>query len=166
MSWDREDDRPVSISVSDVDGRTSCPYPAPYGDQIAGRTKYALGNIFDLTQFGVNVVTMEPGTMSSQRHWHEREDEFIYVLEGEIVLVTDEGDTVLGQGMAAGFRAGDANGHCLVNRSDRTVAYLEVGTRSDNDDVEYPDIDMRAEKRAGRWRFLRKDGTPYDRGGA
>jgi len=154
--------RPVSIVPGDVAGRTTCPYPAPFDAPIAGRTKHALGNAFDLTQFGVNYVTLEPGAMSAQRHWHAREDEFVCVIEGEITLLTDAGETVLKPGMAAGFKAGDANGHCLVNRSEKTVAYLEVGTRDSEDDVDYPDIDMKAEKRGGRWRFLHKDGAPYD----
>lgn len=164
MSGDGQDDRPVSIVATEIEARTSCPYPAPYAAPIAGRAKYAVGNVFDLTQFGVNIVTMEPGTMSAQRHWHEREDEFVYVLEGEIALVTDAGETLLTPGMAAGFKAGDANGHCLVNKTDKVVSYLEVGTRDSEDAVEYPDIDMKAEKRGGKWRFLRKNGMPFDQG--
>lgn len=162
MSVEKDGDRPVSIVPADVEARTSCPYPAPFDSPIAGRTKFALGNAFDLTQFGVNFVTMEPGTMSAQRHWHDKEDEFVYVLDGEVTLVTDAGETVLRPGMAAGFKAGDANGHCLVNRTDRPVSYLEVGTRYSDDNVDYPDIDMKAEKRGGEFRFLRKDGTQFD----
>lgn len=151
----------IAISATEVDGRTTSPYPAPFGEATAGRIKYALGDVFDLTQFGVNYVTMEPGTMSAQRHWHESEDEFVFIIDGEITLITDEGETVLQPGMAAGFKAGDANGHCLVNRTDKTVAYLEVGTRSADDNVDYPDIDLKAEKRGGKFAFLHKDGTPY-----
>jgi uncharacterized cupin superfamily protein len=157
-----ERNHPVSVVASDVDGRTGCPYPTPYDKDIAGRTKHALGNVFDLTQFGVNFVTMEPGTMSAQRHWHQSEDEFVYVLDGEITLVTDAGETVLTPGMCAGFKAGKPDGHCLVNNTDKTVSYLEVGTRNRDDDVDYPDIDMKAEKKGGCWRFLHKDGTPCD----
>lgn len=155
--------RPVAITALDIEGRKGAAiYPTPFQRGLEGRVKRALGNVFGLDQFGVNLVTLEPGTMSSQRHWHEREDEFIYVLEGTLTLVTDAGDTQLTAGMAAGFPAGDANGHHLINRTDMMVSYLEVGTRSDTDAVDYPDIDMKATKTDGRLTLTRKDGSSFD----
>ena len=113
---------PVSVTP-----RVGSTYPAPFGAPLAGREKRALGDALKLTQFGVNLVTLAPGTWSSQRHWHANEDEFIYVLDGEVTLVTDAGEKVLGPGMAAGFPAGKPDGHHLVNRSERPALYLEVG---------------------------------------
>jgi uncharacterized cupin superfamily protein len=103
-------------------------YPAPFAAPVTGREKRALGDPLGLTQFGVNLVTLGPGSWSSQRHWHENEDDFIYVLEDEVSLVTDEGETVLRPGMAAGFAAGARDGHHLVNRGLVPARYLEVGT--------------------------------------
>ncbi len=131
-------------------------YPAPFADPLAGREKRALGDPLGLKQFGVNLVTLAPGAWSSQRHWHAHEDEFIYVLEGEVTLVTDAGEKILGAGMAAGFPAGRANGHHLINRSDAPVLYLEVGTRAESEEAQYSDIDMIARKENGRF-----DGEPY-----
>lgn len=142
--------------------RRSSIYPAPFNTGYDLRGKRALTAALGLTQFGVNVTTLEPGGRSAERHWHRAEDECIYVLDGELTLVTNEGETVLGPGMAVGFPAGEADGHQLVNRSDRPAQYLEVGTRAIEDDVDYPDIDMRAQKRGGAFRFLHKDGTPYE----
>ena len=128
---------------------------------LEGRIKRALTDALGLTQFGVNLTTLEPGAMSSHRHWHVKEDECVYVLDGELVLVTDEGECVLRQGMAAGFPAGEANGHHLVNRSAAPATYLEIGTRSKDEDATYSDIDMRGEKRDGTFRFFTKAGEPY-----
>ena len=114
-----------------------------------------------MTQFGVNLVTLAPGAWSSQRHWHENEDEFIYVLEGEITLITDAGEQILKPGLAAGFPAGKANGHHLVNRSRKPARYLEVGTRAQTEEAQYSDIDMMARKVDGRFVFMRKNGEPY-----
>lgn len=136
-------------------------YPASFGDPLAGREKRALGDQLDLTQFGVNLVTLAPGAWSSQRHWHENEDEFIYVLEGEVTLVTDDGEKILGPGMAAGFPAGKADGHHLINRTDRAALYLEVGTRATIEVAHYSDIDMMAQKENGRFVFLHKNGESY-----
>lgn len=153
---------PASVVAADVEARRGAIYPKPYDEGFEGRVKRALENVFGLDQFGVNQVTLQPGAMSSQRHSHAREDEFVYVLEGEITLITDAGETDLRPGMAAGFKAGERNGHCLVNRTDKAVTYLEVGTRYDEDEVKYPDIDMRGRKESGRWHLSRKDGTPYE----
>jgi uncharacterized cupin superfamily protein len=136
-------------------------YPAPFGDPVAGREKRALGDPLGLTQFGVNLVTLAPGAWSSQRHWHVHEDEFIYILEGEVTLVTEAGEAVLRAGMAAGFPAGKADGHHLINRSDAPVRYLEAGTRAEHEEAQYSDIDMMARKQGGRFVFMRKNGEPY-----
>ena len=144
-----------------VAARTGSIYPALFGEPLAGREKRALGDPLGLTQFGVNLVTLAPGSWSSQRHWHAEEDQFIYVLEGEVTLVTDAGEMVLGQGMAAGFPAGRPDGHHLVNRSDRRALYLEVGTRAETEVAQYSDIDMVVRKIDGRFEFTRKTGEPY-----
>lgn len=129
---------PATLSV-----RTGSPHPAPFRAPVAGRRKRVLGDPAGLSQFGVNLVELPPGTWSSLRHWHSREDEFVYVLEGELVLVTDAGEQVLARGMAAGFPAGKADGHHLINRSDRPARYLEVGSRIAGDECTYPDADLR-----------------------
>src|SRR5262245_39063901 len=137
-------------------------YPAPFGDKLAGREKRALGDAtLQLTQFGVNLVTLAPGAWSSQRHWHAHEDEFIYVLQGEVTLVTDAGRKTLTAGMAAGFPAGKADGHHLINQSGSPALYLEVGTRGKNEEAQYSDIDMMARKDGGRFVFMHKNGDPY-----
>jgi uncharacterized cupin superfamily protein len=147
---------PVSVTP-----RVGSTYPAPFGAPLAGREKRALGDALKLTQFGVNLVTLAPGTRSSQRHWHANEDEFIYVLDGEVTLVTDAGEKVLGPGMAAGFPAGKPDGHHLVNRSERPALYLEVGTRAAYEEAHHSDIDMVARKEGGRFVFTHKNGDPY-----
>lgn len=152
---------PVIHDPMRVKPRAGSIYPATFQEGFEGRLKRALTAPLGLTQFGVNLTTLQPGARSSLRHWHEAEDEFVYVLEGELVLVTMDGEQRLRVSMAAGFPAGDRNGHCLLNRSDRPATYLEIGTRAKTDDVTYPDVDMRAEKRDGKYVFLHKDGTPY-----
>ena len=147
---------PVSVT-----SRVGSTYPAPFGAPLAGREKRALGDALKLTQFGVNLVTLAPGTWSSQRHWHANEDEFIYVLDGEVTLVTDAGEKVLGPGMAAGFPAGKPDGHHLVNRSERPALYLEVDTRAAYEEAHHSDIDMVARKEGGRFVFTHKNGDPY-----
>jgi uncharacterized cupin superfamily protein len=144
-----------------VEGRRGTIYPAAFARGFEGRIKRALGNAGGLTQFGVNLTTLEPGAMSAHRHWHAKEDEFVYVLEGELTLVTDAGEETLGPGMAASFPAGEPNGHQLINKSASRATYLEVGTRSDDEDAEYPDIDLRLQRRGGRVVFLHKSGEPY-----
>jgi len=144
-----------------VQPRVGSIYPAPFGETLAGRGKRAIGDAVGLTQFGVNLVTLPPGSWSSQRDWHAKEDEFVYVVEGELVLVTDAGETVLKSGMAAGFPAGKADGHHLINRSSAPALYLEVGTRAENEEAQYSDIDMMARKEGGRFVFMHKNGEPY-----
>ncbi len=122
--------------------REGASYPAPFRAPVAGRRKRALGDPAGLSQFGVNLVELPPGGWSSLRHWHSREDEFVYVLEGELVLVTDEREQRLGPGLCAGFPAGNADGHHLINRTDRPARYLEVGSRMVGDECSYPDVDL------------------------
>ena len=138
-------------------------YPVPFDEPCRGRANVQLGNAAGLTQFGANLTTLAPGAWSSQRHWHALEDEFIYVLDGEVVLIENEGDQLLRAGDCAGFKAGVPNGHHLVNRSDREARILTVGSRNAADHGEYPDIDMRfgGDRYSGAGRFTRKDGTPY-----
>ncbi|MFN0316456.1 MAG: cupin domain-containing protein [Burkholderiales bacterium] len=136
-------------------------YPDAFKPRVAGRIKRKLGDALGLKNFGVNLTTIKPGAASALRHWHLKQDEFIYILEGELMLVTDAGEQLLTVGMVAGFAAGRADGHHLVNRSDRDAVYLEVGDRSAGDGATYPDDDLVAHAVAGGWQFTHKDGTPY-----
>ena len=124
------------------------------------RVRRALGDVFGLSQFGVNLLELAPGAWSSQRHWHERQDELVYVLEGEATLVTDEGETTLLAGMVAGFRAGSGNGHHIVNRSNAVVRLLEVGTRTTEETAHYSDIDMMYREDAKAEGYFTNDGRP------
>jgi uncharacterized cupin superfamily protein len=151
-----------ALDPATVEVRLGSTYPEVYKEGVEAREKRIIGDPLGLTQFGVNQVRLAPGVMSSQRHWHSHEDEFVMVLEGELALVTDGGEQVLGAGMAAGFPAGSVNGHHLVNRSDKDAVYLEVGGRDGQDDVDYPDIDMIRRTRDGAKVFLHKDETPYE----
>ncbi|HEU0155962.1 MAG TPA: cupin domain-containing protein, partial [Stellaceae bacterium] len=136
-------------------------YPSPYDEPCRARARSKLGDAAGLTQFGVNLLRLPPGAWSSQRHWHSGSDEFVYVLEGEVVLVTDTGEEVLRAGDAAGFPANDPNGHCLQNRSGAEVRVLEIGTRVEGDSGTYSDIDMLAPAGGQPAIYTRKDGTPY-----
>lgn len=151
--------KPAAIRATDIPPRSGSSYLPEYAKAVEGRAKHALGNAFGLDQFGINLVTMQPGAWSSHRHWHEREDEFMYVLEGEITLVNDQGEHTLTPGMCAGFKAGDPNGHKLVNKTAGVVTYLEAGTRYTEEVAHYSDIDMKAVKTGGTFRFTRKDGS-------
>jgi uncharacterized cupin superfamily protein len=141
--------------------RTGSRYPSPYNELCMNRTKHILGNQFDLDQFGVNLAILEPGAWSSQRHWHENEDEFIYVLEGVATLADDSGEHELVTGMCAGFKAGNGNGHCLKNLTDKRVVYLEVGTRSLNERAHYSDIDMMVTITDEAQKYTKKDGSDF-----
>ncbi|MBL0420594.1 cupin domain-containing protein [Ramlibacter sp. AW1] len=136
-------------------------YPEPFASRMQGREKRQLGDVFGLTNFGVNLTRLAPRSISALRHGHSRQDEFIYVLRGHPTLRTDQGDTPLAPGMCAGFKAGTGDAHQLVNDTDEPVEYLEIGDRSPGDQAFYPDDDLQAELVEGRWRFTRKDGTPY-----
>lgn len=139
----------------------SSTYPEPFRSQVTGRAKRRLGDAAGLKNFGVNLVTLPSGCLSSMRHWHSRQDEFIYVVEGELVLVTDAGEQVLTRGMAAGFPAGKEDGHHLINRGVRPAVYVEVGDRTPGDAAVYSDIDMRTEPTGEGYRYVHKDGKPY-----
>lgn len=152
---------PSAIKATDAPQREGSRYPKPFNEPCLNRTKHILGDQFGLDQFGVNLVILQPGAWSSQRHWHEKEDEFIYVLDGEIVLSDDAGDHVLSPGMVAGFKANTGNGHCLKNLTDKPVQYLEVGSRLANEKATYSDIDMMTENSSGKFVYRKKDGTPY-----
>lgn len=137
-------------------------YPAPFAKSMEGRTKRPLGDLFGLTNFGVNIVQLEPGARSALRHAHTRQDEFIYIVEGEPTLVTDAGSTQLKPGMCAGFKAGTGDAHHLINHSPRDVVYLEIGDRSAGDEVSYPEDDIAVRVGPdGKRRYEHKDGTPY-----
>jgi uncharacterized cupin superfamily protein len=152
---------PVSVKVTDVPERVGSDYPAPHDQPCRERRRRRLGDAFGLSQFGVNLMDLPPGAWSSQRHWHEREDEFVYVLEGEVQLVTDTGATTLTAGMIAGFRAGEPNAHHLVNRSEAVARVLEIGTRTTTEVARYPDIGMMYRDDAPGGGYLTTDGRPY-----
>lgn len=136
-------------------------YPEPFASMMAGRVKRPLGDVFGLSNFGVNLVTLAPGAVSAQRHAHTKQDEFVYVLAGRPTLHTDEGAVQLEPGTCAGFRAGSGNAHRLTNETTEDAVYLEIGDRTSGDDVTYPDDDLVARAIDGKWRFFHKDGEPY-----
>ena len=133
-------------------------YPAPFDEPCRARERRRLGDAAGLTQFGVNLLRLPPGAWSSQRHWHTKEDEFVYVLSGEVVLVTDSGEEILRPGDCAGFKANNGDGHHLQNRSGTPAEILEIGTRSPDEVAFYSDIDMMAKVGVG---YTHRDGTPY-----
>ncbi|MER8570850.1 cupin domain-containing protein [Mesorhizobium sp. M1338] len=147
------------VDLSAVPIRKGSGYPAPFDAPCAERARRRLGDAGGLTDFGVNLMTLPPGGWSSQRHWHSHEDEFVYLLEGELTLVEDDGETLLGAGDCATFAKNSGNGHHLINRSSTTALYLEVGSRIPDDVITCSDIDMMSPSSDGR--FLHKDGTPY-----
>src|ERR1700761_5566728 len=148
------------IDTSSVPVRTGSGYPTPFDKPCAERTRRRLGDAGGLHDFGVNLMTLPPGGWSSQRHWHSHEDEFVYVLEGELTLVEDGAETVLRAGDCAAFPKGSGNGHHMINRSTATAIYIEVGSRHPDDVTICSDIDMMSANADGR--FVRKDGTPFD----
>lgn len=154
--------RHVAIVAADAPARTRpSNYPEPFASRMAGRQKHPLGDLFGLTNFGVNLTRLAPGAVSSLRHAHTLQDEFIYILQGHPTLHTDEGRMLLSPGMCAGFRAGTGNGHCLINETSEEIVYLEVGDRTPGDEGSYPDDDIKALQVAGKWRFVHKNGAPY-----
>jgi uncharacterized cupin superfamily protein len=155
-------DRPALFASEAPPRSKRTNYPEPFAARVAGRDKRPLGELFGLRNFGVNLTRLAPGAASSLHHRHSRQDEFIYVLEGEVTLFTDQGLTTLRPGMIAGFAA-NGTAHHLENNSDRDCVFLEVGDRSEGDMVSYPDDDIQAVMESdGRWRFAQKDGKPYD----
>ena len=147
------------VDIAKAQVRTTSAYPEQFKKSVEGREKTVLGDLAGLTQFGVNRTKLPPGVASSLRHWHEQEDEFIYVLDGELTLVEDGGETLLKAGDCATFAKNSGNGHHLINRSSTTVLYLEVGSRNPDDVITCSDIDMMSPSSDGR--FLHKDGRPY-----
>ena len=154
---------PTAVHAADVPPRVKATsYPEPFASRVAGREKRVLGDLFGLSNFGVNLTRLRPGAISALRHAHSKQDEFIYVLEGHPVLVTNTGEINLEPGMCAGFRAGTGNAHHLVNRSEEEVLYLEVGDRTAGDSAVYPDDDLAIMRGGdGKWSYTRKDGSAY-----
>lgn len=148
------------IDVANVPKRKGSGYPLIFAAPCTDRIRQRLGDAGGLTDFGINLMYLPPGGWSSQRHWHSHEDEFVYVLDGELVLIEDEGETLLRAGDCAAFPKGTGNGHHMINRSDRRAVYLEVGSRQPADLTTCSDIDMMSANADGR--FVRKDGTPID----
>ena len=136
-------------------------YPEPFASRMSGRTKQPLGDLFGLTNFGVNLTRLKPSGVSALRHAHSKQDEFVYILEGTPTLVTDEGEMQLSPGFCAGFKAGSGNAHHLVNKSGNDVLYLEVGDRTPGETVTYPDDDIQGVQIDGKYQFVRKDGRGY-----
>ena len=149
------------IDIAKATVRTRSSYPQPWRAITEGREKTALGDVAGLTQFGVNLTRLKPGAASALRHWHEAEDELVYVLDGELTLIEAGGATVLQPGDAAGFKAGVANGHHLINKSQRDAVYLEIGTRANCERAHYPDVDLVGDKDEHGFRFSRRSGEPY-----
>ena len=153
-----------ALAPANVPPRSTSGYPEPFRSRVLPREKRALGDALGLTRIGINLTTLPPGKESSMRHFHTHEDEFVFVVEGEVVLRTDEGEQLLTAGICAGFPAGKRNGHQLVNRSDRPARYLEISNRDREDRAEYPDVDLAYRKTPeGAALFTRKDGTPYQK---
>jgi uncharacterized cupin superfamily protein len=148
----------IDIAKVPVDGRSN--YPEPFNRVVAGRSRLRLGKAAGLDQFGVNLTTLKPGAASSLRHWHEKEDEFVFILRGEVVLIEDDGETVLKPGDAAGFKANSGNGHHLVNKSSSDVVLLEIGSPK-HERAEYSDVDMQIVRDENGARYSHKDGRPY-----
>ena len=154
--------RPVALLAADAPARAfRTNYPEPFASRVAGRDKRPLGDLFGLTNFGVNITRLAPGGCSALRHAHTKQDEFVYILEGRPTLVTDAGPTILGPGMCAGFKAGTGDAHCLMNETGKDVVYLEIGDRTAGDAADYPDDDLAMVTIDGRRQMTHKDGTPY-----
>ncbi len=150
------------INVNNVVTKESLIYPPPFDQIVTGRKKQALGNAGNLDQFGVNLTTLAPGAASAMRHWHENEDEFIFVLKGRVVLIEDRGESELSFGDCAAFKAGVANAHQFINKSDENVELLEIGTRCETETAHYPDAGLKVEKNGQDYGFFFEDGRPYE----
>ncbi len=157
-----DQDVPIAVVATQVAPRTKLSnYPEPFVSRMEGREKRLLGNLFGISNFGVNLTRLLPGASSALRHAHSKQDEFIYILHSHPMLLTDAGETQLSPGMCAGFKAGTGNAHQLVNRTSEAVSYLEVGDRSAGDSAVYPDDDLQALLVDGKWQFAHKNGSPY-----
>ena len=150
------------LDLSKLELRTGSIYPEPYNSEMAGRTSLRLGAAGGLTQFGANLVFLEPGSKSSLRHWHLNEDEFVMVTEGTLILHDDSGETEMQPGDSAAFPAGDPNGHCFLNRSDTRAAFLVIGTKAERETATYSDVDMKVDVAGGEFSFSYKDGTKWN----
>jgi uncharacterized cupin superfamily protein len=149
------------IDIAAIQPRTGTNYPAEFRHVVKGRERRPLGDAGGLTQFGVNLTRLPPGAASALRHWHEQEDELVYIIEGELVLVEDGGETPMRAGDVATFKAGIANGHHLVNRSDRDAVLLEIGTRAAHERAHYSDVDLEVETVGDRDVYTHRSGEPY-----
>jgi len=157
-----ENKPPLAINAIDVPPRAAVSfYPEPFATRMIGREKRLLGDFFGLKNFGINLTRLAPNAMSALRHAHTKQDEFVYVVQGEPTLRTNEGSLRLAPGMCVGFPAGTGNAHHLHNETTEEVLYLEVGDRTAGDAVDYPDDDIRLVRDEGKLKFLHKDGTPY-----
>lgn len=157
-----EQSSPIAFVAAEVRPRAKpSVYPEPFASRMSGREKRVLGDLFGLKNFGVNFTRLTPGAVSSLRHAHSKQDEFIYILQGCPTLYTDDGKEKLSPGMCAGFQAGTGNGHCLINETSEEVVYLEVGDRTPGDEGTYPDDDLKASLVEGKWQFQHRDGRPY-----
>ncbi|MDI9409878.1 MAG: cupin domain-containing protein [Candidatus Pacebacteria bacterium] len=150
-----------AIAATEIPGRGISNYPKPFSDRVKGRYKIPLGDYFDLTKFGINQTSLAPGSQSALLHRHRGQDELIYILVGHPTLVTELGEQILAPGMVCGFKADNGIAHMLVNRTDETVIYLEIGDRSPGDQVTFPNDDLVAVLVEGKWQFEQRDGTPY-----
>ncbi|MDO9434212.1 cupin domain-containing protein [Hydrogenophaga sp.] len=154
--------KPVALAAAQAPQRTKpSNYPEPFASRMVGRQKQPLGDLFGLSNFGVNLTRLAPGAVSALRHAHTRQDEFVYILQGHPTLHTDEGLTPMAPGDCSGFAAGSGNAHCLINQTEQEVVYLEVGDRTAGDEGSYPDDDLQDLRIDNQWRFAHKDGTPY-----
>lgn len=150
------------IDIDALPVRHGSSYPGPMAAKMGARAQVALGDPMGLTQFGVNLVTLDPGALSSLRHWHEEQDEFLVLTDGELTLVDDHGETLLRAGDCAAFPAGDANGHHLVNKSETAGSFVVVGTRTPTEVGHYSDEDMMVTIDAAGYHFTKRDGSPVD----
>ena len=153
---------PIAVNAAEAPVRTKpSSYPEPFASRVQGREKRPLGDLFGLTNFGVNLTRLAPAGVSALRHAHTKQDEFVYILQGCPTLHTDEGRIQLSPGMCAGFKAGTGNGHHLINETAEEVVYLEIGDRTPGDEGTYPDDDLKASLAEGTWQYVHKDSTPY-----
>jgi uncharacterized cupin superfamily protein len=153
--------KPSVVNIADLPVRSATIYPAAHSKEVIGRSNVALGNVFDITQFGVNITTLQPGAWSSHRHAHAEEDELAVALEGEMILVDNHGRHPFRPVMVAGFKAGSGNAHNIVNESNQPAKFLIVGTRSATESVNYADVDMKGVKSGGAYVITRKDGSSF-----
>jgi uncharacterized cupin superfamily protein len=153
--------KPPALDPFSITGEERQPYPAPYNTELKGKTRRAIGDALGLTKIGVGLTELAPGAVSALRHWHAEEDEFVYIVSGELTLVTNEGAQVLRAGMVAGFPCGKADGHRLENRSTGKGSYIEISNRSGREHVEYPDSDLQLDRDAASRTWKHRDGKPY-----